>query len=178
MKLEDCFYLGYVFRASGDSGRIGIKLDTDRPEAYKKLESVLVRMNESDQSPVPFFIQRIHKLEKDEVTLDLDLGRQLPNASFLKGKSVYLPLDLLPDLGKNKFYFHEVIGFEVIDAEKGSIGKVKDFYDSAAHSVMAVEQGEREILIPLTDEVLKEVDKKGKRIEVETPPGLIELYLD
>jgi 16S rRNA processing protein RimM len=37
------------------------------------------------------------------------------DADAIMGNDIYLPLKMLPKLTGNKFYFHEVIGFEVED---------------------------------------------------------------
>ncbi len=178
MNLTDCFYLGYIQKGSDNSNRVVIKLDTDQPQKYNKLESVLIQMHKQDQSPVPFFIEKIHRLKGDELSLDLNLAQHFPNASFLKGLSLYLLLDQLEPLKGNAFYFHEIIGFKVEDELKGSVGVVKDVYESTAHPVLAIEKDEKEILIPLNDEVLRELDKEKKIIYVSSPEGLIDLYLD
>ena len=178
MKLSDCFYLGYISKGKDNSSKASIKLDTDKPQDYTKLESVLVQMHKSDQTPVPFFIVKVLQLKGREITVDFNLNNLVPDTSFLQGKSVYLPLEALPELTGNNFYFHEIIGFEVIDSTFGNVGTVSDVYESAAHPVLAVDNKGKEVLIPLTDEVLQKVDKKEKKIEVSTPEGLIELYLD
>ena len=178
MNLSDCYYLGYISKGNSNSGRATIKLDTDQPENYKELESVLIQMTSSDQTPVPFFIKKVLTLKGRELIIELDLQNQLPDTTFIKGKSVYLPLDKLPELGENSFYYHEVIGFNVIDENRGSIGLVSDVYESAAHPVLAIDKNNKEILIPLTDEVLKKVNKKDKEILLSAPDGLIDLYLD
>jgi len=178
MNLTDCFYLGYIQKGSDNSGRVVIRLDTDRPENYKKLESVLVQMHEQDQSPVPFFVERIHQLKGNELSLDLDLHQHFPDSSFLKGKSLFLPLDQLEPLEGNAFYFHEIVGYSVEDDKKGGIGIVKDIYESSAHPILSVEKDEKEILIPLIDDVLEKLDKEKKVIYISSPEGLIDLYLD
>jgi 16S rRNA processing protein RimM len=45
------------------------------------------------------------------------------DADAIMGNDIYLPLKMLPKLTGNKFYFHEVIGFEVEDKRLGVVGK-------------------------------------------------------
>jgi 16S rRNA processing protein RimM len=173
MKLSECFYLGYVCRETKTRDTFTIKLDVDDPSSYQKLESVLIQMHPSDEVPIPFFLKKTIRLDKNELSVQPETIHPIA----LKGKSVFLPLSKLPNLSGNKFYYHEIIGFEVVDENHGNIGVVVDTYDSAAHPIMAVEKNEQEILIPLTDDVLKRVDRKSKKIEVKTPEGLVDLYL-
>ena len=56
MQKEDCYFLGKITRKHGLSGNLILKLDTDQPEIYKKLESIFVEIN---GLLVPFFIEKI-----------------------------------------------------------------------------------------------------------------------
>ncbi|MEO9512162.1 MAG: hypothetical protein ABJN84_18115 [Flavobacteriaceae bacterium] len=38
-------------------------------------------------------------------------------------------------------------------------------------------EDEKELLIPISDDIITKVDRKNKRIQVKTPEGLVELYL-
>jgi len=90
---------------------------------------------------------------------------------------LYLPLDLLPKLDGNKFYFHEVINFIMKDVNFGKVGIIKAINDSTAQSLFEVDRDGIEILIPMNDEFIVKVDRDNKTIIVETPEGLIDLYL-
>ena len=93
------------------------------------------------------------------------------------GTDVYLPLSMLPSLPEDKFYFHEIIGFEVIDAAHGNIGKIVSINDSTAQALFEIEKDGKQILIPMNDEFIEKVDKKNRTLRVITPEGLIDLYL-
>ena len=53
MKKEDCYFLGTITRTHGLQGNVVLKLDTDQPEMYNKLESIFVEVN---GLLVPFFV--------------------------------------------------------------------------------------------------------------------------
>ena len=98
-------------------------------------------------------------------------------ADAIAKSGIYLPLELLPKLKGNQFYFHEVIGFTVVDANYGKIGVVTRINDATAQPLFEIQQGDKEILIPLIDDFIKKVDRQHKEIQVKTPEGLIDLYL-
>ena len=75
------------------------------------------------------------------------------------------------------FTFHEIIGFTVVDINFGTVGIVKSINDSTAQALFEIDRDGIEILIPMNDAFIKNVDKKKKIITVDTPEGLIELYL-
>ena len=89
-----------------------------------------------------------------------------------------MPLELLPKLEGNKFYFHEIINFKLIDENFGLVGVVKGVNDTTAQALFEVDRDGIEILIPLNDDFIKKIDRTNKSITVNTPKGLIELYLD
>ena len=91
---------------------------------------------------------------------------------------LYLPLSELPPLSGNHFYFHEVIGFQVIDIEKGNIGTCQDFIEISHNPIMQIDHNGTEILIPAIDEVFKEIDRENKQILISAPDGLIDVYLN
>jgi 16S rRNA processing protein RimM len=41
-----------------------------------------------------------------------------------------------------------------------------------------IENGDVEIFIPMIDDFIKKIDRDNKQIHVETPEGLIDLYLN
>ena len=174
MRKEECFYLGKIAKKFSFKGEVLIYLDTDEPEQYDKMESVFVEIN---KSLVPFFIENssIHKGDFLRVKFeDVDSEQ---DADELIGCHIYLPLSMLPKLEGNKFYFHEVIGFEVIDERLGNIGKIVSINDSTAQPLFEIDFQGKEILIPMIDHFIIEVNRKEKKILLKTPEGLVDLYL-
>ncbi|GLB48600.1 ribosome maturation factor RimM [Neptunitalea lumnitzerae] len=174
MRKEDCFYLGKIVSKFSFKGEVLIKLDTDEPELYKELESVFLSIG---RDLVPFFIDRIslHKSDLLRVKFE-DVDTEAEAEGMLKTE-VYLPLSFLPELTGNKFYFHEIIGFTMKDVNYGVVGLINAVNESAAQPLFVVENEGKELLIPMNDEFIVEVSRKEKYILVETPEGLIDLYL-
>jgi 16S rRNA processing protein RimM len=174
MRKEECFYLGKIVRKYSFKGEVLIKLDTDEPELYKELESVLVDYN---NNLIPFFIQQsgLHKSTLLRVRFD-DVDNE-EKADEIIGLEVYLPLNFLPQLDDDQFYYHEIIGFTAEDVSFGKIGIVKGVNDSAAQALFEIDRNGKQILIPVNDDFIKKVDKKNKILLLDTPVGLIDLYL-
>lgn len=179
MNIEECFYLGYTSKVHGKQGELIAKLDVDNPDKYNKLESVLVRLNKNDNSLIPFFITHAQVLNNGTVKLKIDDINDVVQAELLVGKELFLPLTKLPKLTGNKFYYHEVIGFQVIDAVKGNIGEIFNVLEFPQQAVLEIKNAqEKEILIPITDQIIKTVNRAEKTIEIDAPEGLIDIYLD
>ena len=174
MQKEDCFYLGKIVKKYSFKGELLAKIDADQPELYEDLDAVFVQVR---NNLIPFFIEssQLHKSELLRIKFE-DVDNEGDAEALLKSE-LYLPLELLPKLEGNTFYFHEVIGFKMIDTNFGDVGIIKAINDSTAQSLFEVDRDGIEILIPMNDEFIKEVNRINKTIEVNTPEGLIDLYL-
>lgn len=174
MRKEDCFYLGKIAKKFSFKGEVLVYLDTDEPELYENLESVFVQQN---KHLVPFFIESssLHKNDFLRVHFE-DINTEV-DAKNLLGSEIYLPLNMLPKLSGNKFYFHEVIGFEVEDKRLGIVGEIQSINDSTAQPLFEVLKDGTEILIPMIDHFLVKIDRENKKVIMDLPEGLIEMYL-
>lgn len=170
----DYYFLGKVINPNGYKGKVNTYLDTDEPGFYNNLK--LVYLNISG-SLIPYFIHSIKLMNNKAVIEFLDVDN-LEKAEVISQKEMYLPLSELPVLSGNKFYFHEVVGFMVIDKEFGGIGRIKQILDYPNQAVMQVMREEKEILIPISNDVIIKVARDKKEIKVDCPEGLLEIYMD
>jgi 16S rRNA processing protein RimM len=127
---------------------------------------------------IPLFIEKSQLHKSDLLRLKFDDVTDEADADALMKCDLYLPLDLLPKLDGNKFYFHEIIGYQLNDENFGAVGTVKGVNDSTAQALFEVDRNGIEILIPMNDDFITNLDREAKTITVNTPPGLIELYLE
>lgn len=174
MKKEDCFYLGKIVSKYSFKGELLIKLDTDQPELYEDLDAMFIEVR---NTLLPFFIERSQLHKSDLLRVQFEDVTNEADADSLIKSDVYLPLEFLPKLEGNKFYFHEVIGFTMEDINYGKVGTIVSINDSTAQALFEVENNGKEILIPMNDEFIEKVDRKNKTVFVKTPEGLIDLYL-
>lgn len=174
MRKSACFYLGKIVSKYSFRGEVLVKLDTDEPEVYENMESVFVALG---GNLVPFFIKscRLHK--SNLLRIDFEEINDEAAADRLIGSELFLPLEFLPKLTGNKFYYHEVIGFAIQDSIHGNIGNISGVNDNASQALFVVENEGRQLLIPINDDIVTRVDRKHKTIHVTTPDGLVDLYL-
>lgn len=174
MQKKDCFFVGKIVKKYSFKGELLVKLDTDEPEQFLGMESVLV---EQHKSLIPFFIESssLHKslllrVQFEEVANEAD-------ADALLGKKLYLPLTALPKLTGNSFYYHEIIGFKVLDKSFGPAGTITGVNDSTAQHLFIIDLNGKEVLIPVNDSFIDKVDRENKTLHLDVPSGLIEIYL-
>ncbi len=174
MQIDECYQLGHVIKKHGLNGGVTIFLDVDFPEEYSELESVFVEIN---KKLVPFFIEAI-SIKGQKANIKFEEVDTVEDAERLKSLSIYLPLGSLPDLEEGQFYFHQVVGFAIIDLSSSIRGTIKSVLTGPQQDLFEVEINEKEALIPINDQIISRVDHENKLIEIKAPEGLLEIYLD
>jgi 16S rRNA processing protein RimM len=173
MQKEDMYFLGKIIRPKGNKGEVKAYLDVDRAEDYKSLDAVFI---EKRRDLVPYFIERIH-FEQQKANIKFQDVNSAEEAAELSGLLIYLPLSTLPERTGNKFYYHEVVGFSIIDRVSGDIGIIEKVVDLPNNPLFQVRYSNKDILIPVSDEFIITVDRKKRQIEMNLPEGLIDIYL-
>jgi 16S rRNA processing protein RimM len=87
-------------------------------------------------------------------------------ALALKGETVAVPREALPEPGEGHYYWGDLAGLEVVNAQGMVLGVVKGMFSNGAQDVMEL-SGDRTRLLPWVPAVVKKVDLPGRQIEVE-----------
>lgn len=152
-----------------------MRFDCDTPSLYKEIKSLFV---EGKTGIVPYKVLQLKLKHGMEASVVLEQVDGIEKANLLKGSALFLPLSQLPVLTGNNFYYHEIIGFELIDSNTGPLGKIKDVLEYPQHDLFQIlHAGGKEILIPVRDELIEKVDRSNKQIRVNVPEGLVDIYL-
>lgn len=173
MRKEDCYYLGKITRRHGLSGNVILKLDTDQPELYKKLESIFIEIN---GLLVPFFIDKVVLSKADSLTLSFKNSSEALVDQVL-GKNTFLPLSTLPPLSGKKFYYHEVIGYEIREADGKSCGTIQEINDQSVQPYFILKLADKDVIIPIIKDWILEVNREEKFIQMQLPDGLMDVFL-
>ena len=87
-------------------------------------------------------------------------------AQALKGLTVAVPRETLPEPEEGRYYLADLVGLQVVNEQGAALGVVTRTYSNGAHDVIEV-SGEKTRLIPWVAAVVKEVDLLNKRVEVQ-----------
>ncbi|MFT4779361.1 MAG: 16S rRNA processing protein RimM [Flavobacteriales bacterium] len=173
MNKEDFFYLGKITKPHGYKGAMVLFLDVDDPTLYHELDGIFLDMR---GQLIPYFIQRADPRQK-QLIIELEGVEGAEMAEAMRNVEAYLPINLLPKLSGIQFYYHEVIGFSLIDVNFGPVGEITQIVEHPSNSLFAVDHNGKEILLPMRDEHMVKVDRKKREITVNSPEGLIDVYL-
>jgi 16S rRNA processing protein RimM len=83
-------------------------------------------------------------------------------------------------INKAEAMANELVGYIVIDTQKGTVGKVKELDTKAPQALLYIvnEEGVEFILPYVMDAIITSIDKEAKQILVDAPIGLLDLYLE
>lgn len=174
MTKDKCFYVGKIVKTHGIKGEVTLRIDNEDFDYIEELDYFLLDINDK---LIPFFVENITFHSNKSFVLFQDL-KTLEAASQLVGVTAYLPLELLPERSGNDFYSHEVVGFLVVDEEKGELGKVQEIIEYPTQSLIQIIKDGKEILIPIHDDIIKDVNREEKKIFIKAPVGLIDMYIE
>ena len=177
MTLDETYQLGYLIKTHGLRGQLVAHFDVDDISAYTKLKTVYLALAGAPTKLVEHQIEKVQSQSGNKVLIKLRGIDRIEEAESLRGSQLHLPLAALPELEEDQFYFHDVIGFIVIDEHLGTLGTVENFYELPQQDMLAMRYQGQEVLIPVVDELISHADHAKKEIHVNLPDGLLDVYL-
>ena len=177
MTLDETYQLGYLIKTHGLRGQMVAHFDVDDVSAYTKLKTVYLTLTGAPTKLVEHQIEKVQLQSGNKVLIKLRGIERIEEAEPLRGSQLHLPLAALPELEEDQFYFHDVIGFTVVDETLGNLGTVENFYELPQQDMLAMRYQGQEVLIPVVDELISHADHTKKEIYVNLPEGLLDVYL-
>lgn len=98
----------------------------------------------------------------------------IDEAKVLAGRDVYALEDDFPELPDGEYYRFQIEGLSAYDQEGRYYGHVEDIIETGSNDVYVVRDGEKEILIPMIDWVVTNIDVHEKKLVFNNVEGLIE----
>ncbi|MBX0290873.1 ribosome maturation factor RimM [Hymenobacter sp. HSC-4F20] len=177
MTLDDCYELGSVVKPHGLKGFVVAAFDVDDLNEYRKLKSVLLELPTAPGKLVEYGVEKLQPQSDERALLKLTGINRIEDAEPLRNAKLWRPLADLPALQNDQFYFHDVIGYTVVDEQLGELGVVETFYELPQQDVLAMRYQEQEVLIPVVDELILHADQATRQLHVRLPEGLLDVYL-
>lgn len=174
MTLDEAFYIGYITKTKGLKGEVQLYIEYDEPE----LLDLDVVFAEISGKMVPFFVTS-YKLQTNSTgNFYFDDVDHIDKAQSLLKKKIYLPINKMPDRSEDDFHYSDLKGYTVLDEVKGELGQIIEVNEYPQQFVATVVYQNKEILFPLNDDMIVEIDEDERKIFVDLPEGLLDLYIN
>jgi 16S rRNA processing protein RimM len=167
---DDLVAVGRITGAHGIRGEVKVQSLTDYPQRFDQGGRLLLVSPEGEIGEVEILQSRLHK---GRFLLQLAGVPDRTAAEKLRGSFLKIPETDLMELPEGQFYHHELASLAVVTEEGEPLGTVTSVFPTGSNLVLEVRSGEREVLIPFIDDVIRSVDLELKTITVHLMPGLM-----
>lgn len=173
--MNELIIIGKIIGVHGVRGELKVFPITDNARRFLKLKKCYLS-DEGLNKPVEHKVASA-RMDRGNVLIKLEGYEDRTVAESLKGKFISVDREDAVKLPKDSFFIVDLIGLDVIDDDKGSLGKVSDVFETGANFVITIKRpGKKELLIPFLNAVCYNVDIEGGVINTKLPEGLYEIY--
>lgn len=164
--------VGKIVNTHGLRGEVKIVTWTDTPDVFEDIKYVYaVRKNEE----ISLTVKGI-KYQKNNIIVKFAEIESIDEAEKYKNCILKADREMLGELPEGVYYIADLIGCEVYEDNGKMLGKISDVFNTGANDIYAVSAPERkDLLIPVTDETVIDVNIEDKRVTVHLLEGLDEL---
>jgi 16S rRNA processing protein RimM len=167
--MSDLVAVGKVVGVFGSKGSLRVSILTDFPSRIPRLKSVYLAGGDTKLYQVVAF--KRHGRGYNLTVSGVDTREQ---ARALVGSYVSIPEEELEQLPQGTYYGFQVVGSTAVFPDGEKIGEIKDILELPGNDVLVIDRKGEEVLVPLVEAFVKEIDVKEKRVVIEPVKGLIE----
>ncbi len=162
--------VGKIINTHGLRGDVKVVAWTDSPEDFEDIPVVYIKKKTGNEK---LTVSKI-KYQKNNLIVKFKEINDINEAEKYKGLIIYADRDDLWELEDGVYYIADLIGLDVYD-ESGKIGVIADVFNTGANDIYDVKRdGKKNLLLPVIDDVVKEIDIENGRVTVHVMEGLDE----
>lgn len=168
------YNVGKIVNTHGIRGELKVLSQTDFPELRFEKGSSLVMIDPTGGDQVPVTVETSRE-QKGLFYVKFNGWDNINQVEKYKGWLLKVGESQLAELDEDEYYFHEIVGCQVVTADGSVLGEVTEILTPGANHVWVVSRSQgKPVLLPVIDDVVKEVDVEHKRITVELLEGLVD----
>lgn len=161
--------IGKIVNTHGLRGEVKIVPWTDSADDFEYISNVFVKVKSEYK---PLTIKNV-KYQKSNLIVKFaefdDINEILP----YKGMTLYADRDELGELPEGVHYIVDLIGLDVVTESGERVGTIADVFNTGASDIYDVKRdGKKNLLLPVIDDVVKEIDIENGRVTVNIMEGL------
>ena len=172
--------IGKIVKPQGIKGEVKVLVTTSDINRFKSLKNVYLHIDEEASDEIilnNIDIKEVIEVKflKDFVILKLKNVDSVEGAEKLRNMSLYVNREDSYKLKQNEYFLADLNGLDVKNIDNNEIiGKVTDILETKTQSILVIKNESKEVLIPLVDEFIKNIDLENKLIQVKLLEGMIE----
>lgn len=171
IRKEQVFPIGQIIKPHGIHGEMTFDITSD----ILNRDDIPFFIFEIDGILVPFSVEAYRYKSNTTGILQLDGVTSEQEAKPFSGLPVYIQNEYLEEVEDTAIELDYFVGFRLFDVEKGEIGVIQEVDQTTDNALFVIQKEDDELLIPVGDEYIQEIDHQLKTITVLLPEGLLDL---
>lgn len=161
--------IGRILSSWGIRGEVKILPLTYSTERFSELSEVVVIINEEEKK-LTIEDYRVHGRF---VIIKFSEINSPEEARLYRGLDILISDEQSPPLPDGVYYHYQIIGLHVYTTNNRYIGQIHSIIETGGNDVYVV-KGDKEYLIPATEEFIKDIDLEKRTMIIEPMEGLLE----
>lgn len=166
------FKIGKLSASTGLKGELVLQHSLGKKTSLKGLEAIF--LEERKDSFIPYFVQSAKIRSNDETVIKLEGVDIVEAARKLTPKEVWLTEDDFKKFAAASSAI-ALLGFSIIN-EGEDLGEILEVIEQPHQVLCTISLNGKEALIPIHEDSLEKVDTKKRKVYVNLPDGLLDIY--
>ena len=169
--MEQLLQVGVISSTHGIRGEVKVFPTTDDPDRFRKLKQVILDTGREQKG---LEIEGV-KFFKQFVILKFKGIDNINDIEKYKGKSLYVTREHAVKLKKDEYFIADLIDMQVELEDGTAFGVLTDVIQTGANDVYEVKRPDgKEVLLPVIDECILDVDLEKQQVTAHIMPGLVD----
>lgn len=168
--MDDFFRVGVIANTHGVRGEVKVIPTTDDPKRFEYLKETFLDTGKEkiklEVSSVRFF--------KNLVIVKFKGIDNINDIEKYKGKDLLVTRENAVPLEEGEYYLADIIGADVYTEDGEHFGVLDDVIETGANLVYSVTHEDKEVLLPVIDDCVKEVNVDEHKVVVHLMKGLLD----
>ena len=168
--MEDFFRVGVIANTHGIRGEVKVFPTTDDVKRFDYLKEAYI---DAGKEKIKVEVSNVRYF-KNLVILKFKGIDNINDIERYKGKDLLVTRENALPLEEGEYYLADIIGANVYTEDGNLFGSLEDVIETGANLVYSVQHEGKEVLLPVIDDCVKEVNVEEKKVIVHIMKGLLD----
>lgn len=168
--MEDFFRVGVIANTHGIRGEVKIFPTTDDVKRFDYLKEAYI---DAGKEKIKVEVSNVRYF-KNLVIVKFKGIDNINDIERYKGKDLLVTRENALPLEEGEYYLADIIGANVYTEDGNLFGSLEDVIETGANLVYSVQHEGKEVLLPVIDDCVKEVNVEEKKVIIHIMKGLLD----
>lgn len=170
--MEQYFQIGKLVASFGLKGELVLQHSLGEIKSVSDMKVLFIQ--DAPDSFLPYFIKEVKVKQSGELLLSIEGVDTPEQARKLTPKAVWLRADAFNRLAVSSPVL-SVLGYHLVSGTE-DLGEIIEVIEQPHQLLYTILLGEKEAYIPIHEDTLRKIDARQKKVFVDLPEGLLDIY--